>query len=258
MARLRRVHLMLGSGVSFAVFMVGGLLLALLVVPSCRLLGGDAVARYRRVQRVISRSFRVQLWFMNFIGVVNKGRFQGMENLASGGPFLIVANHPTLLDVVLLISPLPEVDCVVKKALWEHRFLGRVVRAANYIQGDGTQFMESALERLRLGHSIVLFPEGTRSPMHGLRPFQRGAARLALTSGAPIIPVVIRCEPPFLMKGQPWWDAVDRPLSFSLQFGTPEEIPLPPGEPESCPSRARALTHSMEHYFRSKMTHVGA
>jgi len=256
--RLRRVYLMLGSGASFAVFMVGGLLLALLVIPLCRLPGGDAVARYRRVQRVISRSFRVQLWFMRFIGVVNKGRFQGMENLASGGPFLIVANHPTLIDVVLLISRLPEADCVVKKALWGHRFLGATVRAANYIQGDGERFLESALERLHLGHSIILFPEGTRSPPRGLRPFQRGAARLALASGARIVPVVIRCEPPFLMKGQPWWDVPDRSLTLSLQFGTPEEIPLPPGEPESCPIRARALTDSLEHYFRSKMTYVGA
>lgn len=257
-SRLRRLHILLGSGVSFTLFMVGGLFLALLVIPSCRLLGGDAVARYRRVQRVISRSFRLQVWFMSFIGAMNKARFQGMENLASGGPFLIVANHPTLLDIVLLISRLPEVDCVVKKALWEHPFLGGAVRAANYIQGEGTQFMESALQRLRLGHSIILFPEGTRSPLHGLRPFQRGAARLALMSGARIVPVVIRCEPTFLMKGQPWWDVPDRPLNLSLQFGRPEEIPLPPGDLEDCPSRARVLTDSMEHYFRSKMTYVGA
>lgn len=256
--RLRRGLIILGSGASFAVFMVGGSFLALVVIPSCRLLGGDPAARQRRVQRVISRSFRLQLWFMRVIGVVKKGRFQGMEDLASGGPFLIVANHPTLLDVVLLISRLPEVDCVVKKALREHPFLGGVVRAANYIEGDGTGFMGTALERLRLGHSIILFPEGTRSPLRGLRPFQRGTARLALESGARIVPVVIRCDPPFLMKGQPWWDVPDRPLSLSLQFGTPGEIPLPPGEPGSSRSRARVLTESMEHYFRSKMTYVGA
>jgi 1-acyl-sn-glycerol-3-phosphate acyltransferase len=195
---------------------------------------------------------------MSLIGVVKKGRFRGMEHLESGGPFLIVANHPTLIDVVLLISRFPEVDCVVKKALWEHRFLGGVVRAANYIQGEGARFMECALERLRLGHSIILFPEGTRSPRQGLRPFQRGAARLALASEARIVPVVIECDPPFLMKGQPWWDVPDRPLSLSLQFGAPEEIPLPAGEPESDPGRARALTESMEHYFRRKMTYVGA
>jgi 1-acyl-sn-glycerol-3-phosphate acyltransferase len=249
---------MLGSGASFAVFMLGGGFLALVVIPSCRLLGGDAVARYRRVQRVISRSFRLQLWFMRVIGVVKKGHFRGLEHLASGGPFLIVANHPTLIDVVLLISRLPEVDCVVKRALWEHPFLGGVVQAANYIQGEGTAFMECALERLRLGHSIILFPEGTRSPRRGLRPFQRGAARLALASEARIVPVVIRCEPPFLMKGQPWWDVPDRPLNLSLQFGAPDEIPLPEGEPENGPLGARALTDSMEHYFRSKMTYVGA
>jgi 1-acyl-sn-glycerol-3-phosphate acyltransferase len=249
---------MLGSGLSFAAFMVGAVILALLVIPASLLRGGTPEERQRRVQRLISRSFRLQLGFMRLNGSLRETRFQGMEHLASGGPFIIVANHPTLLDVVLLISRLPEVDCVVKKALWKHRFLGGPVRAANYIQGDSAGFVETAAKRLRQGRSIILFPEGTRSPLHGLRPFQRGAARLALESGAPIVPVLIRCKPPFLMKGQPWWDVPHRPLSLDLQFGRPEEIPLPQDQRHGTPSAARTLTDSMERYFRSRLTYVSA
>lgn len=257
-ARLRRSYLILGCGASFAIFMIGGVFLALAVIPVCRLLSREPDVRRRRVQRIISRSFCLHLAFMRLIRVMKECRFRGWENLRSGGPFLIVANHPTLLDVVALISRLPEVDCVIKKEVWDHKCMGGAVRGADYIFNGGAQFVSQALDRLKRGHSILLFPEGTRSPLHGLRPFLRGAARLALESGAKIIPVVIRCDPPFLMKGQAWWEVPDRPVSLSLDLGTPEEIPLPVGGAESCALRARELTASMEDYFRSKLTYASA
>lgn len=249
----------IGTGMSFAVFMVGGVFLAFVIFPACRLFSRDPQIVCHRVQRMISRSFRLHLLFMRCVGVLKQCRFSGLERVSSGGPFIIVANHPTLIDIVALISRLPEIDCVVKRRLWDHPFMGGAVKAADYIPNDeGTVFLEVALDRLRQGRSVILFPEGTRSPAHGLRRFHRGAAHLALQAGAKIVPVVIRCDPPTLMKGQHWWEVPERPLRLRLQFGTPEEIPLPSDSAEDRPNRVRTLTHTLEKYFRSKLNYVGA
>jgi 1-acyl-sn-glycerol-3-phosphate acyltransferase len=68
------------------------------------------------------------------------------------------------------------------------------------------------MERLADGQSVLVFPEGTRSPEQGLHELQRGAFEIARRTGVPVVPILITAAPPWLMKHQPWW-AVPRTMN---------------------------------------------
>ena len=105
----------------------------------------------------------------------------------------------------------------MKTAAERHPLLRRVVKAAGYIPNDHPEALITAgTESLRQGRSLLLFPEGTRSPAGRLGPFHRGAARIALRSGTDLVPVVITCAPPTLMKGQRWYDVPECAAHITL------------------------------------------
>ena len=87
-----------------------------------------------------------------------------------------------------------------------------------------------------------MFPEGTRSPPQGLWPFRRGAAHVALRSGVDLELVTIRCDPPALMKGQPWWDVPDRRIEYLARAEEPVRARDRVWEGESDVLAARRLT----------------
>lgn len=113
------------------------------------------------------------------------------------------------------------------------------------------------MERLRAGRTVVLFPEGTRSPRRALHPFHRGAAHVALRAGVPLEPVAISCIPGMLGKGQPWWDVPERPGQFTIRVLDPID-PRATGAAE--PSEARAarwLTAALRDQIRRSLARVG-
>ena len=243
------------TGVGFAVFGVGALALALGVFPLMRWLPGD---HERRAQRLVHLAFRVWIRFVTGLGVF-RVRWQGKERLPSHGPAVIVANHPTLIDVVLVIAGLPQADCVVKGAAWRNPFLRWVVAGAGYIRNDGgAALIESCVDRVRQGRCLVLFPEGTRSPARSLAPLRRGAAHVALRAGAPLVPVTITCEPPTLLKGQPWYRVPDR--TFEITIAVAEPI-WPQTLRDSVASEAlaaRRVTGEMRKIYEGSLSRAGA
>jgi 1-acyl-sn-glycerol-3-phosphate acyltransferase len=196
-----------------------------LVIPLVRISSRNHVKIRRRLLGLISFSF---WWFMQLMVVTRMlDRF-----VVEGGqewrkrPCLVIANHPTLIDIVALFACLPRAGCVVKGSLRQHPFFGGVVRAAGYLPNDGgTELLEMAREHFAAGFSLVIFPEGSRSLREGLRPFYRGAARVALECSVPVVPVRIGAEPGFLRTGDRWYSIPDQPVDFRLDFHEPIEIP---------------------------------
>jgi 1-acyl-sn-glycerol-3-phosphate acyltransferase len=185
------------------------------------------------VQRVIHRAFRTFLRIAEAVGLV-RTRWIGVDALCAPGARIVVANHPTLIDVVQLVSVLPQADCIVNDARTRNPFLALAARAAGYLSNaQGADLVDACAARLRQGRTVILFPEGTRSPATGLHPFHRGAAHVALATGAPIVPVAIRCEPRTLQKGRPFWEVPDGPPHFTLRVLEPvtasADEGLPPG-----------------------------
>lgn len=239
------------TGVGFAAVAVEALWLSLVVLPWARRRRGGA-ADELFAQRAIHRGCRRVLDLSQRLGVL---RWPGsVPELAGGGPRLIVANHPTLADVLVLGALLPQVDCIVNSRRARNPILRGVVRAAGYItNAGGPEAVAACVRRLAEGRTVLIFPEGTRSPVGRLGRFQRGAAHVALRSGVPLTPVVLDCDPPTLKKGQPWYDVTDRPFVLTARV-------LPAVAPDgarasggSTALAARRLTAELREHFEKNL-----
>jgi 1-acyl-sn-glycerol-3-phosphate acyltransferase len=249
---LQRLWRIGATGSAFALFGIAALALAAFAFPLLRVLPGAPHERKRRAQRLIHRSFRAFLAYMQLVGL-SEIRVRGLERLREAEPQLVVANHPSLLDVVILVSLMPQLDCVVKREAWSNPFMRGVVAAAGYIPNDsGEALVDRCVECIEQRNSLLIFPEGTRSPEGGLGCFQRGAAHTALRSGRPLLPVVIRCDPPTLMRGQKWYDVPPRRMQFSLEVGEPIAPPkLDEGEPRGV--AARRMTAALRDFYAKRL-----
>jgi 1-acyl-sn-glycerol-3-phosphate acyltransferase len=248
-ARAERTWRLPATGFGFAVFFLGGALAALTVFPAIGLIVRDPAARHDRTRAMIRRMFRAYLAMLSMLRVL-KLEIHDAEALGRIEGKLIVANHPTLLDVVLLIALVPRVQCIVKHQLWQSRYLGGVVRQAGYIRNDlpSEALLEACRDSLAAGCNLIVFPEGTRTlPEQPVR-FHRGFANIALLAGADIQTVGIRCNPMFLMKGQPWWQIPPAPPKFTVRIGTSLDI-KEVSRDVARPRAARAVVSSMEKYY---------
>jgi 1-acyl-sn-glycerol-3-phosphate acyltransferase len=212
----------LATGFAFACFFLGGAVLAGVVFP---ILAIRREGREDRTQRLIQLVFRFYLAMLRGLGLIRL-EISGGERLAACHGSIIVANHPTLLDVVFLMVLTPHVRCIVKHELWDNRYLGGVMRAAGYIRNDldpeaTIAACRSALQR---GNNLIIFPEGTRSRVGEPVQFRRGVANIAMLTGAPIQLVVISCNPPTLTKGEPWYRVPPRRPSFQVEVAHPMDI----------------------------------
>ena len=240
-----------GTGFLFGLFGLGALVLAGLILPAL-----GVVVRGPRDLVAQSLIHRAHAFFLR-VGTLLRlwsVEFDGLEKLRGARGSLIVANHPTLIDVVLLLSRLPQADCVVKRAAWRNPFHSRLVRAADYIPNDfGEAVVECCSERLRSGRNVILFPEGSRSPMTGLNSFQRGAAHVLLRSECWLVPVTIRCEPPALKKGQPWWALPNEKLRFRVSVGDPLNSASFGVGGLARSAATRRVTERLEEYFLARV-----
>lgn len=164
--------------------------------------------------------------------------------LASLRGRVVVANHVTLLDVVALSVFLPDATSIAKAAAGRNPFYSRIVKSVFILNDDPAGAVRDAVALLREGVNVIVFPEGTRGGA-AERRMRRGAARIALEAGAPVLPVFISCEPQTLGKGQSWHDVADRTVTWTLRARG--EIPArAPSASQSRHAAAAALTREIE------------
>jgi 1-acyl-sn-glycerol-3-phosphate acyltransferase len=126
-----------------------------------------------------------------------KIKIEGREKAVKGTTYVIISNHQSLLDILLI-------NCLRFRFKWISKieninlpFLGWYLRMAGYITIDRgneeskAEMLEKSLGCLNRGISIMLFPEGTRSPDREIRLFKRGAFQLALEAKVPVLPILI-------------------------------------------------------------------
>jgi 1-acyl-sn-glycerol-3-phosphate acyltransferase len=127
-----------------------------------------------------------------------KVRVEGTERLNGKGPYIFMSNHQGYYDIFTLVSHLPyQFKWLAKKELFSVPFLGWTMAAVGYISIDrgGTretvEAMNEAARKIRDGMSVVIFPEGSRSPDGSIQPFKKGGFTLAIKSKVPIVPIAI-------------------------------------------------------------------
>jgi 1-acyl-sn-glycerol-3-phosphate acyltransferase len=245
---LNRGWRVFATGFSFLLFGIGGLLLGVLVFPLLSLAVRRHARRVSAARSIIRFLFRFFVETMRTLGVL-RYELRGFEKFERKG-MLILANHPTLIDTVFLMAFVKDADCIVKSALWNNFFLGSVVRAAGYINNDqGPALVDACIGSMRAGNNLIIFPEGTRTPVGGPIEFKRGAANIAVRGAQPITPAVIHCEPPTLAKGGKWWQVPPRRVLLSISVREDIQLDQFSGAGSSDVMAARHLTQHLQDYF---------
>jgi len=224
------------TALGFAQFALMVLWLSQWVIP--RLLGqpGESQARRNAALQVAHRHVRRYLATLSRLRLV-EFRFRGTP---AATPCVVVANHPSLLDFIVLLRDFPLAVCLYKSQTLQNPVLARFVQLAGYVEGmDGTlessrRIIDECSQRLAEGHHVAIFPEGTRSVgALEMGRFRTTGFHAALAAGVPIQPVAIHCRPLFLGKKQSW-------LAFSRRRNVMTIDYLPPIDPAEPSLRGRS------------------
>jgi 1-acyl-sn-glycerol-3-phosphate acyltransferase len=163
-----------------------------------------------------------------------------LDTLADERGLIVVANHPSMLDAVMLVARLPRSACVMKASLAHNPFTGPGARLARYIRNDSTHGMvRLAVNDLRAGGQLLLFPEGTRTTRWPVNPFNSTVGLIAKLAPAPVQTVFIDTDSPYLGKGWPIWRLPPLPIVFTVRLGR-RFAPT---------ANAQALQDELEAYF---------
>ena len=190
-------------------------LIAWLIYPLLPARRGTTLGR-----AAISLIYRV-LWSISAAFGILRVEAKALDALRDEpGGLIIAANHPSMLDALLVVARLPRGVCIMKAALMSNVFLGPGARLARYMCNDSVRgTIRSAVANLREGAQLVLFPEGTRTVEAPLNPFRPGVTLIAHLAQVPIQTVIIETDSPYLGKGWPIWRTPPVPIVFRARLG---------------------------------------
>ena len=191
----------------FALYGLGGLLISpiMMVLRSPRL-----------CQPVVRAVWRPLVWLFQITRLIRVDR----GNLGEMRGCVIAANHPSLIDVVLVSVLVPRTLFVAKHALLKNPFMSAIVRNTSLPDDEGLP--EAAAPYLADGWNVLVFPEGTRSPSPWeMREFHRGTAQLALRCGAKVACIGIKMTDAILGKHQRPWQMGKDTVVYSFRADAP-------------------------------------
>ena len=189
----------------FFVFGLGSLLLGGAMFPIVLL-----VCKPERQRKIFANTIHITwrffVWLMCSLLLI-KVKCPAGKQLKSLRGTIVIANHPSLIDVVILVSKIPNAVCVVKESLFKNFFTRKVIEKT-YLSNTmpPEEFIARGADALSKGYNIIIFPEGTRTVPNRKIRLHRGFAYLQIATGAKILPIKITNTPPILGKLQPWWD----------------------------------------------------
>lgn len=250
---------LLSTAIAYSAFGLGGLCIYL-CYPILWLLPINKAKKRHYGRRLIHHSFRFFIFLMKTLGIYTY-EVHGAELLQRPGQ-LIVANHPSLIDVVFLLSLIPETNCIVRYGLIRNPFTRGPLKTADYIVNENPeQLIADCVATLQDNHSLLIFPEGTRTKPQQPLSFKKGTANIALRSQTPLTPVVITCQPPMLQKGVKWYRIPKCRPHFIISVKKPFLLQSYLDENHALSVKSRHLSKDLREYFEQEInaqqTHNG-
>lgn len=183
--------------------------------------------------------------YIAFLQAVCACRFDlaELDRLRDGPPMILAANHPSLLDAVLILSRFPNAVCVMKAALLDNILFGAAARMARYIRNNAPlEVILTAREELQAGAHLVIFPEGTRTTHFPIEACQPTVGLIARRAHVPVQTLLIEFSSPYLGKAWPLFRLPRLPLRCRIRVGRRFE---PPAD-------VAAFAGELEAYFREE------
>ncbi len=190
---MKRLGIILINLLFWCFFVVSSTILVIFAVP-IRLLTQSFDPNLRILQKYSCFWASLYLWFNPFWSSRKIGHVHADPKKA----YVIISNHQSMADILILFNAFLHFKWVAKKSLFNLPLLGWNMRFNGYVpidRGDERsreKCMQHCRDWLQKGSSVLFFPEGTRSKDGKLLPFKKGAFRLALETGHDILPIVIK------------------------------------------------------------------
>ena len=194
------------SGICFAIFGIGGVFIGTIIFPVICM----AVKKTRQraaFTAVIHYAWQLFVFLMRLFRLIDlnikKSDLAVLKNLRGT---VVAATHPSLIDIVILISLIPRSVCIVKSSLAHNFWMKFIIRKIYLVNDDPETFIREAADLLENGFNVIVFPEGTRTDFKAkTRKIHRGFAHIAVRAKAAVLPILIRNDPLILGKGQLWY-----------------------------------------------------
>ena len=231
-------------------FGIGAVFIALFVFPFIRLFTLHKADFGIIARAYVSHTFRVflrSLSFLQFADIKIEDR-QACRNVRGK---VIVANHPSLLDFVCLMSLFPNSTCIVRGSLTKTPLRGVIKQAYITNTTDFNIVLEETKRLIEKGCNVIIFPEGTRTPRTGHNNYKKGAARIALYCNCNVLPIFIGGSDKYGLGKHDLYTTYNHVEKYLYDIKMLDEIAVEKFKDLSEPIAAKHLTEEMEKVIRS-------
>jgi len=211
-------------GALFSLFFFGSPILALTLFPILRITSRTWDVYRQRCTILLHHGIKLILWAARAFGVVDYRLSPLPASVDANKPYVLMSNHPTFVDMIVILGAFRELTCVTKGSWSRHWALGRLLRSTNYLPGPGSglpeseHMLDSMVAHLSAGFPLLIFPEGQRSMKDQLRRFRRGAVEAAVRANVPIVPLFLALDRPYLTKDVPLWKPPKVAPTYSFEW----------------------------------------
>lgn len=254
MAKIRYIRRVLVKLFCFAFFGISSLILAILLFPIMHVLSGFSEKKFKKMVRKFNyQYFKLFVKFATILGGISLN-VENRDSLKDLRSKVVIANHPSLFDVVILFSLIPNANCIVKGELIQNKFISLIIKNL-YIPNnipfeDQLEMTKSSMDE---GNNLIIFPEGTRSKPGEPWEFKKGAARFALYAKREVVPIFFGGNEKIGLRKH------DKLLQFHPTeryiYNLKILAPIPVKEYENMPltKSATKLTHKMKEILEKEL-----
>ena len=197
-------------------FSVGALLLGLIIFPCMKIFSNSTTDYKFKCSKIIHIMWRVLVKYLEFTGIIKVFYDKKIGEIKNK---IIVASHPSYIDIVILIALIPNSLCLAKTSLLNNFIMKNIVKSL-YITNDSSveEFLEKSKEALDEGFNIIIFPTGARTESGEDVHIHKGAAKLAIFSKCKILPIKITTSESILTKNHSIFQIGSKTVDFNLSM----------------------------------------
>jgi len=219
------------------------------VIPRSKRISADSKEQTKHTLNIGQKYIQFYLNTLSFCSLVQFN----VIGTPMTSPGLIAGNHPSLLDFIVLIIDFPQAVCIYKPQAKKNIILSDYVQSVGYIEGmngskeDSKRVLAECCNKLREGHQVTFFPEGTRSKSATkIQKFRTTLFHSAIQENVPIQPVALYCDPLFLGKNQSWLDFSSGKNKMTISYLPPIHLSSLPAEEQTARGFASAVRNAVQ------------